>query len=135
MEVLKPVQQKKRRACLIPYIFNSISRTSQLSCSPRQSFHIYMFIYVYIWFIISSCYGSIPLTLRLIGRDGGFSTLCHCCRFAYQHRVLKMFPGSGYLRSEDKVVRLQHLLVNLYIQNCKKDLYTENIFYYLYGFS
>ena len=30
--------------------------------------------FLYIWLTISSCYGSIPLTLRLIGRDGGLST-------------------------------------------------------------
>ena len=31
--------------------------------------------FVYIWLTISSCCGSIPLTLGLIGRDGGLSTL------------------------------------------------------------
>ena len=30
-------------------------------------------------------------------------------------RVLKMFPGPGYLRSEDEVVRLWHLEENLCI--------------------
>ena len=52
---------------------------------------------------ISSCYGPIPLTLRLIGRDGGLSTLCHSCGFSCQQRVLKTFPGPGYLDSEDGV--------------------------------
>ena len=33
------------------------------------------YIYIYIWLTISSCYGSIPLTLGLIGRDGGLSTV------------------------------------------------------------
>ena len=47
--------------------------------------------FVYIWLTISSCYGSIPLTLGLIGRDGGLSTLCHSCRFACQQRMLKHF--------------------------------------------
>ena len=72
---------------------------------------MYVFIYmaltgkfVYIWLTISSCYGSIPLALGLIGRDGGLSTLCHSCGFACQHRVLKTFPGPGYLHSEDRVV-------------------------------
>ena len=41
--------------------------------------HIYTGIYtlvnLYIWLTISSCYGSIPLTLVLIERDGGLSTL------------------------------------------------------------
>ena len=31
--------------------------------------------FVYIWLAISSCYGSIPLTLGLIGMDGNLSTL------------------------------------------------------------
>ena len=37
-------------------------------------------------------------------RDGGLSGLCHSCEFACQQRVLKTFPGPGYLRSEDGVV-------------------------------
>ena len=64
----------------------------------------YILVNLYIWLTISSCYGSIPLALGLIGRDGGLSTLCHSCRFACQQRVLKTFPGPGYLRSEDGVV-------------------------------
>ena len=70
---------------------------------------------LYIWLAISSCYGSIPLALGLIGRDGGLSTLCHSCGFACQQRVLKTFPGPGYLHSEDGVVWLWHPLVNLYV--------------------
>ena len=46
-------------------------------------------------------YGSIPLTLGLIGRDGGLSTLCLSCEFTCQRRVLKTFSDPGYLRSED----------------------------------
>ena len=44
----------------------------------------------------SSCYGSIPLTLRLLGRDGGLSTLvsCHSCEFACQEGELKPIPVS-----------------------------------------
>ena len=38
------------------------------------------------------------MTLRLIGRDGGLSTLCHSCGFSCPQRVLKTFPGPGYLR-------------------------------------
>ena len=77
-----------------------------------------IFIYVtsvYISLTISSCYGSIPLTLGLIWRDGGLSTLCHSYGFACQQRVLKTFPGPDYLRSEDGVVWLWHPQVNLYI--------------------
>ena len=31
------------------------------------------------------------LSLALIGRDGGLSTLCHSCGFTCQQRVLKTF--------------------------------------------
>ena len=53
-----------------------------------------------------SCYGSIPLTLVLTGRNGGLTTLCHSFGFACQQMVLKTFPGPDYLRSEDGVVLL-----------------------------
>ena len=66
-----------------------------------------------------SCYGSIPLTLDLslglIERDGGLSTVCHSCGFSCQQRVLKTFPGPGNLHSEDGIVWLCQLLVNLCI--------------------
>ena len=58
---------------------------------------------LYIWLTISSCYGSIPLALGLIGSHGGLSTLCHSCRFACQQRVRKTFPGPGCLHPEDGV--------------------------------
>ena len=45
-----------------------------------------------------------PFDLRVDRGDGGLSTLCHSCGFACQQRVLKTFPGPGYLRSEDGVV-------------------------------
>ena len=45
--------------------------------------HIYnLLVNLYIWLTISSCYGLIPLTLGLIGRDGGLSNLYHSCGFA-----------------------------------------------------
>ena len=56
-----------------------------------------------------------PLTLGLIGKDGGLSTLCHSCRFACQRKVLKTFPSPGYLLSGDGVVWLWYSLLNLYI--------------------
>ena len=38
-------------------------------------------------------------------KDGWwFEHLCHSCLFACQQRVLKTFPGPGYLLSEDGVV-------------------------------
>ena len=63
-----------------------------------------LLVNLYIWLTISSCHGSIPLTLGLIGKDGGLSTLCHSCGFACQQGLLKTFPGPGYIRSKDGVV-------------------------------
>ena len=51
----------------------------------------------------------------LIVRDGVLNTLCHGCGLAFQQRVLKRFPGSGSLHSEDRVVSLLHPLANLYV--------------------
>ena len=48
-------------------------------------------------------FSSIPLTLGFLGRDGGFSTLCHSCGLAYQQRMLKTFPGPCYIRCKDGV--------------------------------
>ena len=70
---------------------------------------------LYIWLTISFCYGSIRSGLGLILRDGGLSTPCHSCGLACQQRLLKLFPGSGCLLSEDGVVWMWHPLVNLYI--------------------
>ena len=58
----------------------------------------HLLVNLYIWLIISSCYGSIPLTLELIRRDGGLNTLCHSSEFSCQLRVLKTFPDPIYLR-------------------------------------
>ena len=57
----------------------------------------HLLVNLYIWLIISSCYGSIPLTLELIRRDGGLNTLCHSSQFSCQLRVLKTFRDPGYL--------------------------------------
>ena len=70
---------------------------------------------MYIWLTISSRYCSIPLALGLKERDGHLSTLCHSCVFACHQRVLKTFPGPGYLHSDDGVVWLWHPLVNLHM--------------------
>ena len=79
---------------------------------------------LYIWLTISSCYCSIPLTLVLIRRNSGLSTLCHSCRFACQQRVLKTLPGPGYLHCGDGIVWLWHSLVNfLCIYSATGDLY------------
>ena len=56
-----------------------------------------MFIYFYI-------YGSVPLTLLLVGSDGALSTLCYSCKFDYQQGILKTLTGPGHLCSKDNVV-------------------------------
>ena len=57
---------------------------------------------LFILLTVSSCYSSIPWTLMLIGMV--VWALCHSCGFGYQQKVLKTFPGPGYLLSEDEVV-------------------------------
>ena len=73
----------------------------------------HLLVNLYIWPTISSCHGSTPLTLGLIGKDGSLSTLCHSFGFACQQRLLKTFHGPGYLHSKNGVV--WHFLVNLHI--------------------
>ena len=53
------------------------------------------------------------LKLLLMESDDFFSNLYHIWRFDYQQKVIKTFPGSGYLHSEDVLVGIWHLLVNL----------------------
>ena len=96
--------------------------------------YIYIYIYYYIllyyrygWLTISSYYGSIPLTLELIVRDDGLITLCHSCEFACQQRVLKTFPGPGYLPSEDAVVRLWLYFLNCFLLNTAITMINKNI--------
>ena len=69
---------------------------------------------VYIWITISF-YCSILLILGLIGTDGALSTACDSGKFACQHGVLETFTGTGSLCSEDRLVWLWHLLLNLFI--------------------
>ena len=80
--------------------------------SPMKTFQEFLYIY-------SSLF-DLPMAqcqyLIVTGRDGGLSTLCHSCRFACQHRVLQILPGTGYFQSKDGVVRLWYFLVNLNIQ-------------------
>ena len=68
-----------------------------------------------LWLTISFGYSWIPLAWGLMRRDGDLSNLCHSCRLACQKRVLKTFPGLGYLHSGDQVVWLIHPLENFYV--------------------
>ena len=81
---------------------------------------------LYIWLTISYCYDSIPLALGMMGSDGCFSTLCQSCGFACQQRVLKTFPGPGYLCSEGEVVWLWHPLIDLCIWLTISSCYVSN---------
>ena len=85
-----------------------------LSCEDEVAWLWHPLVNLYIWLTISSFYGWISLALGLIGRDSGCSTLCKSCGVACQQRVLKTFPGPGYLQSGDGVVWLWHPLVNCY---------------------
>ena len=66
----------------------------------------HLLVNLIIWIAILSSYDSMPLNLGLIEGDGGLSTFCHGCRFDCWQRVLKAFPGPGYLHCKDGVVRL-----------------------------
>ena len=85
-----------------------------------------LYIYIYIY---SSCYSSIPLTSVFIGRDGGLSSLCHSCRFNYQQRVLKTFPGPGYLHS---LRGWGSLTIYIYILHIYIYIYIYIYMYYVY---
>ena len=53
-----------------------------------------VYIYIYIIYIYIYIYGS----------HGCLSYLCHNCGFSCQQRVLKTFPGPGYIHSEDGII-------------------------------
>lgn len=42
--------------------------------------------------------------LMATDRDGGLSTVCHCCRFSWQQTVQKTFLTPSYMCFEDGVV-------------------------------
>ena len=46
-----------------------------LHCDDGVLWLWHLLVNIYIWLTISSCYGSILLTFKLIGRYGGLSTL------------------------------------------------------------
>ena len=46
----------------------------------------------------------LDLSLVLIGRDGGLSTLCHSCGFPCKKMVQKFFLEPGYLHFNYEVV-------------------------------
>ena len=100
--------------------------------------YIYLYIFIYIcryWSWLSPLRGWGSLTMAFTGKPvymahhfilqrlnlldlrvdrerWWFEHLCHSCGFACQQRVLKMFSGPGYLRSEEGVVWLWYLLIS-----------------------
>ena len=60
--------------------------------------------------------------------DGSLSTLCHSCGFCCQERVLKTFPSPDFLCSEDGVVSLWYLLINLRVYGSLFHLATAQSF-------
>ena len=61
------------------------------------------FVYIAHHFILLRL-NPFDLSLGLIGRDDGLSTLCHSCGFADQKRLLKTFHDPGSLYFKDEVV-------------------------------
>ena len=84
---------KKDTAYIYIYMISCAIKISKCMSCHQAIVVITKRVNLYIWLTISSYYGSIPLALGLIGRDGALSTLCHSCGFACQQRVLKTFPG------------------------------------------
>ena len=104
--------------------FRFCSQKRVLKMFPRPGYLRYedgvvwlwhLLVHLYTWLSISSSYGSIPFVLGLIMSDDGLSTLCHSYRGFFQHRVVKSFPGPGYLPSGGHAAWLWYLLVTLYI--------------------
>ena len=105
------------------YVYIYIYFLFSLFCT-YVCFCMYVCIYIYILahhFMLLSLY---HFDLGVDSEGWWLSNLCHSCGFTYQQRVLKMFPGHGYLHSEDGVVRLWNLLLNLYIYTYIPSTYT-----------
>ena len=60
------------------------------------------------------------------------NTLSHSCRFDYQQRVLKTFPGPGYLCSENGLFWLKHSLDEYIVYMWHLIIYIYIIYMYIY---
>ena len=74
-------------------------------------YYIYPYMYIFTGKFVYIAHHLILLQLNpfdlCVDREEWWfehSALCHSCMFACLPRVLKTFPGLGYLRSEDGVV-------------------------------
>ena len=72
-------------------VLKTFPRVGYLHSEDEVAWLCHPVLNLYVWLTISSCYGSIPLALGLIVRDGGLSTLCHSCGFAISRGRLKRF--------------------------------------------
>ena len=98
--IVKIMENLQTQILFTPLKFKHLKKLLDF-CLLNCCMYIYIFVYMANHFTF---YGSIPFTFRLIWRDGGgSSTLYHSCGFVCQKRILKTFPGPGYLRSEDEV--------------------------------
>ena len=93
----------------LKYSFVSYDCCSNLKAVFNISLFLCMYIYTYI--------NPVDLSVdRKIGRHGGLSILCYNYGSDYQQMVLKTFPNSGYLHSEDGVVMgYIHIYIYIYI--------------------
>ena len=73
------------------------------------------------------------MTLVLIRRDGGLSTLCHSCRFDYQQKVLKTFPGPSSLLSKDGKDQIDQIVHVHLISNFLKTFPTQETIIRIHG--
>ena len=78
-------------------------------CHPSHKCFFVICIYIYIY---TTCYMYVYICIY---HSHVYHSIYHSHGFACQQRVLKTFPGPGYLHFEDGVVWLRHWLVNLYI--------------------
>ena len=89
----------------------------------REMIYIYIYIYIHIQYIqyIYSSPSDLATAqshcLMMIGRDGGLRALYHNYWFACQQKVLKMFPGTGYLRSAPRMGQCGYISILLKNKN------------------
>ena len=105
----------------IRYSCGFVCHKRVLKTFPAKGYLCYGDEVVWIWHFLVNLhvYGSPfylataqPHCFIAIERDGGLIILCHCCGFVCQQKVLKIFPGPGYLCSRDEVVWLWDFLIN-----------------------
>ena len=113
LSVLWPYSWQERmlvgQTCVIVEIFpcnrkmlKMFSDTWNFISKDRLVWLWHLLINLHIKPTILPWYGLVLPALALIVREGGLSTLCHGCQFAFQQRVLKTFPRPCYLPLYEK---------------------------------